>query len=434
MSICKIEKLLVLSIALQFLYVTSLNSQIIAGHEAAASFRSIPLSAILKAKDSLHIAYGHSSHGQQIIEGVRNLDAFMTANGSPAGTYAVDFTGNAGQGVLDFRDNGDYYFVQHPPRPFPVAKDLGADWNNNLNYTAWVSDTRNYLNSHPEVNVIIWSWCSQAGYNNYDHHIEAYLDSMSALEADYPNVKFVYMTGHVDGTGLNGRLHTNNEIIRNYCINNGKILYDFEDIESWDPDGNYYGDKFVTAACNWDANGNGFTEEAREDTGDWVPPGPLNGDRNWALEWQESHTLNVDWYECKINHYHTQHLNDNLKAYAFWWLMARIAGWDGSPGVNEDKEHLPLKFSLSQNFPNPFNPKTTIRFSISEYTMVSLKIYDILGREIATLVNEPKKPGEYTVEWNGTDLSGQQVANGLYFYQLKTSNGFIFTRKMVLLK
>jgi len=63
-----------------------------------------------------------------------------------------------------------------------------------------------------------------------------------------------------------------------------------------------------------------------------------------------------------------------------------------------------------------------------------LKIFDILGREVATLVNEHKPAGNYTVEWNGTNSAGQMVGSGIYFYQLKTSSGFVETKKMLMLR
>jgi Secretion system C-terminal sorting domain len=93
-----------------------------------------------------------------------------------------------------------------------------------------------------------------------------------------------------------------------------------------------------------------------------------------------------------------------------------------------DENYLPNVFSLSQNYPNPFNPNTSIRFTISDLQFTILKVYDILGNEIATLVNEEKTAGEYEVKFNGTGLP-----SGIYFYQLRTGN-YIETKKMVLLK
>jgi hypothetical protein len=101
-------------------------------------------------------------------------------------------------------------------------------------------------------------------------------------------------------------------------------------------------------------------------------------------------------------------------------------------GVNIISTEIPAKFSLSQNYPNPFNPNTKIRFDIPPSNgargMSQLIIYDILGREITTLVNEQLQPGTYEVEWDGTNYS-----SGVYFYKLITSE-FSETRKMVLVK
>ncbi len=94
----------------------------------------------------------------------------------------------------------------------------------------------------------------------------------------------------------------------------------------------------------------------------------------------------------------------------------------------EDEEFIPNELTLKQNYPNPFNPSTKIEFSIQDFGFVSLKVYDILGNEVTTLVNSEKPIGVYEVEWNATGLP-----SGVYFYQLKTE-GFVETKKMILMK
>jgi hypothetical protein len=94
----------------------------------------------------------------------------------------------------------------------------------------------------------------------------------------------------------------------------------------------------------------------------------------------------------------------------------------------EENVFAPLDFSLEQNYPNPFNPSTTIKYSIKENSLVSLKIYDILGNEVAALINEVKPVGIYSVNFNSGSLS-----SGVYFYTLNAGS-FSETRKMLLLK
>ena len=85
-------------------------------------------------------------------------------------------------------------------------------------------------------------------------------------------------------------------------------------------------------------------------------------------------------------------------------------------------------YKLHQNFPNPFNPTTTIKYQIPELSIVTIKIYDVLGNEIASLINEEKPAGNFEVEFNGEGLP-----SGIYFYRLQAGN-FVETKKMVLMK
>ena len=94
----------------------------------------------------------------------------------------------------------------------------------------------------------------------------------------------------------------------------------------------------------------------------------------------------------------------------------------------EDEISLPISYRLFQNYPNPFNPSTTIKYSIPKLSFVTIKIYDVLGSEVATLVNEEKPVGTYELNWNAANLP-----SGVYFYQLKAGS-FVQTKKMLLLK
>ncbi len=95
--------------------------------------------------------------------------------------------------------------------------------------------------------------------------------------------------------------------------------------------------------------------------------------------------------------------------------------------VNGNPE-IPVDYSLSQNYPNPFNPSTKITYSVASLSNVILKVYDILGREVVTLVNEEKPAGRYEVSFNASSL-----ASGVYFYQIKAGD-FVQTKKLMLLK
>ena len=96
--------------------------------------------------------------------------------------------------------------------------------------------------------------------------------------------------------------------------------------------------------------------------------------------------------------------------------------------IEENKEAIPNKFYLYQNYPNPFNPSTVISYRLPVTGHVTLKIYDILGREVATLVNEQKSAGKYSVQWNGS-----QLASGVYISRL-TAGKFNKSIKIILMK
>jgi hypothetical protein len=95
--------------------------------------------------------------------------------------------------------------------------------------------------------------------------------------------------------------------------------------------------------------------------------------------------------------------------------------------------NLPTQFRLSQNFPNPFNPATTLEYDLPGNCDVTIKIYNILGQEVATLLNEQKEAGRYKISWDGQDKDGEKVSTGIYFYRIKAGD-FEESKKLLLVK
>jgi hypothetical protein len=292
---------------------TNLSEPIIVDHTCTTIF-DIPKEAIIKAKQKLDIAYGHTSHGSQIISGMGGLDDFMTGQGYEKNLF--DFNNDGSDNALTLHDT-----------PFDNAYDLG-----NPDFSEWSSETRKYLNTHSNINVIMWSWCGQVSSAS-EEDIDHYLSQMNQLESDFPDVMFVYMTGHLDGSGAEGQLNVNNNHIRTYCQTNKKVLFDFADIESYDPDGEVnYMELYANDNCDYTA----------------VSGAP----ENWAINWQDSHTENVDWYPCETAH--SQSLNGNRKAFAAWWLFARLAGWnpEGTSAVPNHQNETQISWSVAGNWLN----------------------------------------------------------------------------------
>lgn len=246
---------------------------LIIGHDDTA-LEKVPLGYINKAKKELSIWYGHTSHGSQITSGMQAM------NSAP-----YNFNTSGSGGALRYVETGG---------------DLGHNGNDR-----WMRRTREYLQGGGGANVIVWSWCGGCS-NNTVQGINRYLQMMDGLEKDYPDRVFVYMTGHLDGSGVDGNLHRMNQAIRAFCRKNNKVLFDFADIESYDPDGNYFLDKNARDTCDY---------RSRSARG------------NWAREWL---ARNPDHkYKLPASAAHTHPLNAALKGQAFWVMLARLAGWNG---------------------------------------------------------------------------------------------------------
>ncbi|WP_320044671.1 DNRLRE domain-containing protein [uncultured Desulfobacter sp.] len=291
----------------------------------------IPDQWITAVKTDLQIAYSHTSHGSQIITGLNALANFPTY----AEKYQWSSSESVNSAVLCLRDQA----ISSPP-------DLSqGDTDNDGNgYADWADATYNYLTAidgegnyvHDTINVVMWSWCNIAG-----HDIDRYLASMEWLiglfstggshaRADVLPVQFVFMTAHANGGGEFDSSDTPNRQIRQHCIDNDRILFDFSDIENYNPDNAYFLDKLLNDTLDYDSDNDG------------------SRDANWASEFlatypggeldQLTHGEGVEDYSGCSSCAHSDgggtdaRLNCVLKGRAAWTLFACLAGWDGGSG------------------------------------------------------------------------------------------------------
>ena len=274
--------------------------------------RSIPLEYINKARETFHIAYQHTSHGTHVSYGLFGLQDYKDGDDVLFGITNNHPTDNK----LDFRD----YALAKYAENGEDASDLSR------NEIAFIQATRNFLDDpkNADINVIMWSWCNIAGHDVSDN----YLPGMQTLINEYGlggskigananqrenTVHFIFMTGHANKNSNVGDKNPREQakLITDYCNENKFFCLDYYGIDTHSMDDSYW-----------------------EDTGDDGNSDSYGG--NFYKDFQNDHSIGDGYYENKkspggtvtFGAHNSQHITANRKAYAMWWILARLAGWN----------------------------------------------------------------------------------------------------------
>jgi hypothetical protein len=325
----------------------------------------VPDSWILSVR-MLDSHYAHTSHGGQLtcgLEFIEAADAFYNCEigycllPDVSGAWCI-FDGQETEGYI----TPDLYWQT------PAGMDL----------------TRAVLNNNPSICTSMWSWCTQCDYYS-EAEVDAYLDSMSVLESEFPEVTFIYFTGNAQATGASGyNRWQRNAQIRNFCLANGKVLFDFEDLDSW-----------------WYNPGSGQWEQ-----------------QTYSWEGQNVPSEHPQFYGDEYAH--TTAESCEQKGRAVWWMMARIAGWDGTGVEGGEPEPGLLRCSAT----SPACESMLFRCSVPEGCEASLTVYGCDGR--AAFMTDGGLSG------GASDISVGDLPAGVYVAVLRSGSRTALARVVLL--
>lgn len=294
------------------------------------SIENIPGVWIDLVQSDIDSHYAHTSHGSQLTWGL----SFVLQE-DPEYAYLVGSSylpsSSSAYCVFDGQENGTY-----------ITPELY--WESD----AGIQLTRNVLNNNPSISTSMWGWCSQCDYYS-QAQIENYLNVMSQLESEFPDVTFVYFTGNAQAEGASGNArHQRNQQIRTFCLNNDKVLFDFADLDCW---------WFNPNTQAWEQNTYSYG-------GSQIP--------------SEHPQFEDDEYG------HTTAESCEQKGRAWWYMMALLAGWSGT-GIGEaSQETADHRVGV---FPNPAHGTAHVSVDLASPSTVRISVVDLAGRSVYGPVN-----------------------------------------------
>jgi hypothetical protein len=325
----------------------------------------------------------------------------------------------------DFRDGNDEIYYKH-------STDSGTNWGSETRLT-----NSSGLSEEPSVSTS-GSFVHAAWYDNRDGNVEIY-----------------YKRSIDNGTswGADTRLTNNSGTSYEPSISvSGSVVH-----LVWrdDRDGNFeiYYKRSTDSGTNWSTD----TRLTNASGDSWYPSVSVsnlfvhtvwmeNRDGNFEIYYKRSTDSGTSWEadtRLTSNDYFSWYpsVASSGSGVHVVWQDIRAGNWEiyykrnptgNVTGIENTNSELPTAFMLEQNYPNPFNPSSIIGYRLSINSMVTLKVYDLIGREVVTLVNEEKQAGSYETEFQSA-VGNHQLASGIYYYQLRAGD-YIETKKMILIK